>query len=43
MVINHSYLIKTETALEDGLDPTGEAIGVVRETYHDAGTVVNSV
>ena len=29
----NSYETKTETARQDGLDPTGEAIGVVNEQY----------
>ena len=40
-MINRRSLTKTETALEDGLDPTAEEIGVVQKTYHEAPMVVN--
>ena len=34
-IIDRYSHTKTETAPEDGLDPTGEAIGVVEEKYHE--------
>ena len=34
-LISRHSLTKTETALEDGLDPTAEEIGMVPRRYHE--------
>ena len=39
-MINRYSLTKTETVLEGGLDPTGEATGVVDQHCREASTCV---